>query len=151
MRVLIVEDDKLLTEFLCRALKKENYEYSVARDGDSGYVKAMSGKYDIILLDIVLPIKSGYTVCRDLRRQGDKTPILILSAKSKEEEKIIGLDIGADDYLTKPFNTAELLARIRALTRRQSSVILQSKLSIDNLAIDPATHLVQRNDQHLDL
>lgn len=120
MRILIVEDEKSLADVLTLAFKKENYIADTVYDGKSGYLQAMTGIYDAIILDIMLPKMNGYEVLEKLRREEKLiTPILMLSAKSELEDKIKGLDYGADDYLTKPFEIKELFARIRAITRRQ--------------------------------
>ncbi len=117
-RILLVEDEEGLRITLRDRLTGEGYEVETAADGSLGFERAVSGGFDLILLDVMLPAKSGIDVCRDLRRQGSQTPILMLTAKSQTIDKILGLKIGADDYLTKPFEMLELLARIEALLRR---------------------------------
>ncbi len=117
-RILLVEDEPGLRTTLSDRLRKEGYEVDAAADGDSGFQKALNGDFDIIILDIMLPHKNGFDICRDLRRQGIGTPILMLTARDETVEKVLGLKIGADDYITKPFETMELLARIEALLRR---------------------------------
>ncbi len=117
-RILLVEDEEGLRITLRDRLSGEGYEVETAADGALGFERAGSGGFDLILLDVMLPAKSGIDVCRDLRRQGNQTPILMLTAKSQTIDKILGLKIGADDYLTKPFEMLELLARIEALLRR---------------------------------
>ena len=119
MRILIVEDEKGLADVLTLAFKKENYIADAVYDGKSGYLQAMTDIYDAIVLDIMLPEMNGYEVLEKLRREKLTTPVLMLSAKSELDDKIKGLDFGADDYLTKPFEMKELFARIRAITRRQ--------------------------------
>lgn len=121
MKVLLVEDERQLSEALVSLLKRERYIVDAVYDGISGEEYALDGTYDAIILDIMLPGQDGLTVLSNLRREGLSTPILLLTAKSEVEEKISGLDLGADDYLTKPFSSAELLARVRALCRRQGS------------------------------
>ncbi|MHB8095096.1 MAG: response regulator transcription factor [Candidatus Aminicenantales bacterium] len=118
MRILIVEDDRKVAAFLQKGLREEQYAVDVCRDGEEGLSLASVNSYDIIILDIMLPRKDGFAVCRDLRRNSVLTPILMLTAKDSTEDKIAGLTEGADDYLTKPFSFEELLARLRALLRR---------------------------------
>ncbi len=117
-RILLVEDEEGLRITLRDRLAGEGYEVETTADGALGFERAVGGGFDLILLDVMLPAKSGIDVCRDLRRQGDQTPILMLTAKSQTIDKILGLKIGADDYLTKLFEMLELLARIEALLRR---------------------------------
>jgi two-component system alkaline phosphatase synthesis response regulator PhoP len=118
MRVLLVEDEHGLVLTLTDRLRSEGFEVDVATDGKSGFDKAASGDHDLIILDVMLPKKNGYDVCRDLRQKGVETPILMLTAKGETIDKVLGLKLGADDYLTKPFEVIELLARIEALLRR---------------------------------
>ncbi len=117
-RILLVEDDTDLAFSLEDDLKVEGYEVEIASDGDTACRRGRTGECDLILLDIVLPQKDGYEVCRELRRAGISTPVIMLTAKTQEAEKVMGLDLGADDYITKPFSPRELRARIRALLRR---------------------------------
>lgn len=135
MRILIIEDEKGLADVLVSAFKKENYMADAVYDGKSGYLQAMTGIYDAIVLDIMLPLLNGYEVVKKLRVENLTTPILVLSAKSELDDKIKGLDFGADDYLTKPFEMQELFARIRAITRRQgapkSSVLTFGDMELD--------------------
>ncbi len=118
MRILIVEDDRKVGAFLQKGLKEEQYAVDVCRNGEEAMEWALVNSYDVIILDIMLPKKDGFTVCRELRQAGVLTPILMLTAKDSVEDKVSGLTEGADDYLTKPFSFEELLARIRALLRR---------------------------------
>ena len=117
-RILIVEDEPAISFGLELDLKTEGYEVELAEDGEAGARFGRDGAFDVIVLDVMLPKKDGFDVCRELRRAGVKTPILLLTAKSQEAEKVMGLDLGADDYVTKPFSPKELRARIRALLRR---------------------------------
>lgn len=119
MRVLVIEDEQSLCDALATILKQNKYTVDVCYDGISGEDNAMSGIYDVIILDIMMPGKNGLEVLGNLRAAGISTPVLLLTAKSEVEDKISGLDLGADDYLTKPFVTGELLARVRAMTRRK--------------------------------
>src|SRR4051812_4389158 len=118
MRVLLVEDEKGLILTLTDRLRSEGFDVDVASDGKLGYEKALERNHDLILLDVMLPKKNGYDVCRDLRQKGIETPVLMLTAKGETIDKVLGLKLGADDYLTKPFEVIELLARIEALLRR---------------------------------
>ena len=118
MRILLTEDEKSLSDALCSILKKQKYEVDAAYDGEEGLDLALSGIYDIILLDVMMPRLNGFQMLERLRKKGIKTPVLMLTALSQTHDKIKGLDTGADDYLAKPFETEELLARIRALLRR---------------------------------
>ena len=122
MNILVVEDEVQLADTLAEILKRNKYNVDTVFDGDDGLEYARTGIYDCILLDIMLPVRSGTEIVRILRQEKNATPIMLLTAKSEVEDKIHGLDCGADDYLTKPFSTGELLARIRALTRRKGEV-----------------------------
>lgn len=119
MRILLIEDEAGLRLTLSDRLRSEGYDVDTASDGVAGYDKALAGGYDLILLDVMMPGKNGFDVCRDLRRQNVSTPVLMLTARGQTIDKVLGLKIGADDYLTKPFETMELLARIEALLRRR--------------------------------
>ena len=118
MRVLLVEDEQGLVLTLTDRFRSEGFEVDVATDGKTGFEKALTGDHDLIILDVMLPKKNGNDVCRDLRQKGIETPVLMLTAKGETIDKVIGLKLGADDYLTKPFEVIELLARIEALLRR---------------------------------
>lgn len=118
MRLLLVEDEKRMAEALCELLRLEKYDVDHYADGPGGLDAALTGAYDLIILDVMLPGKNGFDIAREVRKNGIKTPILMLTAKSEVDDKVTGLDCGADDYLTKPFMTKELLARLRALGRR---------------------------------
>lgn len=117
-RILVVEDEEALLMTLSDRLASEGYKVDCARDGEEGLNRASSGDYDLITLDLMLPKKSGFDVCRDLRQRGITTPVLMLTARGQTVDKVVGLKLGADDYLTKPFESIELLARIEALLRR---------------------------------
>ena len=119
MRILIVEDDPNLAGFLQKGLREERYAVDLAQDGEEGLLMASTTPYDLIILDVMLPKLDGFTVCRRLRSTGNTSPILLLTARGTVEDRVTGLDMGADDYLTKPFAFAELLARVRALIRRK--------------------------------
>lgn len=120
MKILLVEDEKRMSEALCEILRQEKYDTDSFADGISGLDAARSGIYDLLILDVMLPGKNGFDIARTVRKEGIQTPILMLTARSDTDDKVSGLDSGADDYLTKPFETKELLARVRALLRRNN-------------------------------
>ncbi|HEX9414514.1 MAG TPA: response regulator transcription factor [Ktedonobacterales bacterium] len=150
MRMLLVEDDRLLSQSLATSLTDVGYAVDSADDGESGQAFAQATAYDVILLDIMLPVKDGIAVCRALRRRGIATPILMLTARDAVTDRICGLDSGADEYLVKPFAHAELLARLRALLRRVSPQ-KSGALTVGDLTADPATHTVIRSEHTLRL
>jgi DNA-binding response OmpR family regulator len=150
MRTLLVEDNRRLNLSLKTSLIEEGYAVDTAFDGAEGLDLAGYTPYDVIILDVMLPQMSGLEVCRSLRRQGVKTPILLLTALDAVEDRVQGLDSGADDYLVKPFAMSELLARLRALLRREGSS-KSGLLQVGDLVIDPATHFVERNGQDIKL
>lgn len=143
MRLLIVEDEHRIAAFLKRGLVEEGYAVDVAYDGEEALDYCDTASYDLMLLDVLLPRLSGIEVCRTLRRRGVHTPILMLTARDDVEDRVGGLDAGADDYLGKPFAFRELLARIRALLRREPRAHSLA-LQIADLTLDPATHIVMR-------
>ena len=150
MRILLVEDEAKVASFIKRGLEQVQHVVDVAatlRDGD--YLASVQG-YDLLILDCMLPDGDGRKLCRDLRARGLGVPVLLLTAKNSIEDKVTGLDSGADDYLTKPFDFGELLARVRALGRRVSTPLLQ-ELSIADLKIDPVTRKVTRAAQSIQL
>jgi two-component system alkaline phosphatase synthesis response regulator PhoP len=122
-RILVVEDEPALSICLANDLKLEGYEVEVAGDGETAIEKGRQPKFDLILLDVLLPRKDGFEVCRELRRAGVRTPIILLTARTQEAEKVLGLELGADDYVTKPFSPRELRARIKAALRRTAAVV----------------------------
>ena len=150
MRILVIEDNHRLNNSLSASLTHEGYSVDSAYDGQEGQDLAEITAYDLIILDILLPQKDGLEVCRDLRRRRVQTPILLLTARDSIDDRVQGLDCGADDYLVKPFAMRELLARLRALLRRQQSS-KQGRLEMSGLMIDPATHTAQRDGRPLDL
>ena len=123
MRVLIVEDEKYLAEALSQILTQHNYTVDVSFDGESGLDNALSGIYDAVILDVMLPYINGFDIVKTMRAEKISTPVILLTAKNEISDKIYGLDCGADDYLPNPFDTGELLARLRALTRRKAEVV----------------------------
>jgi two-component system, OmpR family, response regulator len=150
MRVLVVEDEKKLGELLGRGLREEGYAADVADRGEAALWMAHAVAYDAIVLDVMLPGVDGFDVCRRLRRDGVWTPVLMLTARDAIEDRVSGLDTGADDYLTKPFSFDELLARLRALTRRAPAE-RPAVLEAGDLHLDPAAHRAWRGDEELDL
>ena len=150
MRILIVEDDRKVGAFLQKGLREEQYAVDVCRDGEEAVEWASISSYDVIVLDIMLPKKDGFTVCRELRQKGVLTPILMLTAKDSVEDKVSGLTEGADDYLTKPFSFEELLARIRALLRRTQDYKTKA-LRVGDLELDPIKRLATRAGKQIPL
>ena len=150
MRILLVEDNRRLHKSLRTSLEEDGYAVDSAYDGDEGENFGLSAPYDVIILDIMLPKKNGYDVCRDLRRQQVSAPILMLTARDAVDDRVEGLDSGADDYLIKPFSMKELRARLRALLRREAPD-KTGFLQIADLTLDPATHQVERQEQPIDL
>ena len=136
MRILVVEDEKHLCEALVQLLRKQNYTVDSDNDGESGLDDALSGIYDVIILDVMLPKLDGISILKELRRENMNVPVIMLTAKGEISDKVTGLDAGADDYLTKPFNTEELLARVRALGRRRGEIIEPSALSCGQTSLD---------------
>ena len=134
MNILIVEDEKRLADALAHILFEEKYKVDVVNDGAEGLDYALSGIYDCIILDIMLPSMNGFDVCLELRRKKITTPVLMLTAKDTVSDKVKGLDAGADDYMTKPFSPEELLARLRVLTRRRGEIILD-EMSFDDIVL----------------
>ncbi len=129
VRILVVEDDSTLSKLLVSDLELEGYAVTTAKDGLEGLERAKALKPDLILLDLKLPKMTGYDVCRSLRKEGSDIPIIMLTAKGQEAEKVVGLDVGADDYMTKPYGSMELLARVRALLRRQKRHLEQVEVT----------------------
>ncbi len=145
-----MEDNHRLSDTLRLSLADDGYAVDVAYDGQAGEEFAESTPYDVIILDVMLPLRSGIEVCRSLRNNHVQTPILMLTARDALEDRVLGLDSGADDYLVKPFEMKELLARLRALLRRESED-KSGLITIGDLSLDPATHFVKRGGQPIDL
>lgn len=150
MRILLVEDNQRLSEALKLSLLEAGYAVDTAFDGQTGQDLAEFTPFDAIILDIMLPVKDGMAVCRDLRRKRINIPIIMLTARDTVDDRVQGLDSGADDYLVKPFAVNELLARLRALLRREAPN-KTGLLEISDLTVDPATHFVQRGGQDIKL
>jgi two-component system, OmpR family, response regulator len=150
MRALVVEDEPKMAALLRRGLVEDGYAADVAGTGEEALRMARAVPYDAIVLDVMLPGLDGFDVCRQLRSSGVWSPVLLLTARDDVDDRVVGLDAGADDYLTKPFSFAELLARLRALTRRGLSE-RRTVLEVGSLRLDPATRQVRRKDVQLEL
>jgi heavy metal response regulator len=150
LRILIVEDDKKVAGFIKKGLEEETYAVDVAVDGEEGLYHAEQDQYDLVILDLMLPKMDGLQVMTRLRKAKIQTPILLLTAKDSVEDKVTGLNQGADDYLTKPFAFSELLARVRVLLRRGKAEA-KTVLQVGNLALDLVSHKVQRDGREIDL
>src|SRR5918911_2752978 len=150
MHILVVEDDPRIAEFVTSGLEESGYTVTVAHDGEDGFLDACYNDYDLIVLDLMLPKMDGIEVARKLRAAGKRVPILMLTARDTEQDKILGLDVGADDYLTKPFSFGEFLARVRALLRRES-LSRSSVMQVGDLEVDTAGHRVYRGGKEIEL
>ena len=151
MKLLVVEDDHKIATAVRRGLEAEGYTVELAHDGDDGLWMALEGGYDLVVLDIMLPGASGYTVCRRLREEGDWTPVLMLTAKDGDLDEAEALDIGADDYLTKPFSFPVLVARVKALLRRSHGSRPAGPLALGDLRVDVGERRVWRGEEEVDL
>ncbi len=157
-RILIVEDEKDIAEILKYNVEKQGYEAEVANDGEKGLALGLSGTFDLILLDVMLPKVDGFEICRRVRSRLE-TPIIMLTAREEENDKILGLDLGADDYMTKPFSLGELISRIKANIRRYSGETVvrtqgsedDGKIMIDDLEIDTTAYSVKKNGEEISL
>lgn len=150
MRVLIIEDERRLSNVVKKGLVEEGFAVDQAFDGEEGLYLGESESYDLIILDVMLPKIDGFSVCRNIRSKKISTPILMLTAKMRVEDKVIGLDVGADDYLTKPFAFSELKARIQALLRRSHNQT-ETTLRVENLEVDPVKHVAKRDNKVISL
>ena len=150
MRILLVEDEKKVSSFIKKGLEEEGYAVDSASDGETGLEMGLDGVHDLIILDINLPKRDGLSVLQKLRRKKISTPVLLLTVRTAIEDRVIGLDTGADDYLTKPFAFEELLARVRALLRRQTEAETPL-LEVADLILDPARRIVLRGEDKIDL
>jgi len=152
MRILLVEDDKGIARFVKKGLSENSFSVDVAYNGQEGLDSALCKPYDLILLDILLPHKDGREVLKELRERGNHVPIIFLTAKDKESDIVQGLNLGADDYLTKPFSFHELLARIRAVLRRENKVVdVPSRFKVANLILETDGHRVFRDHIRIEL
>jgi len=150
MRILLVEDEPRLANVIAKGLRENTYAVDVAEDGEVALYQTSINDYDLVVLDVLLPERDGFEVCRELRARGHATPILMLTARASIDDRITGFDAGADDYLTKPFAFRELLARIRALLRRDSQ-LRPAIFEIEDLVVDSASHRVSRANHEVQL
>jgi DNA-binding response OmpR family regulator len=150
MRILMIEDDREIAEIVRNGLELESHAVDVTSTGEEGEEMATASPYDLIILDLVLPGKDGLEVCRSLRQKGVKTPLMMLTCRNSIEDRVRGLDCGADDYMCKPFSLIELSARVRALLRRERD-ITSSRVQVGELIVDTANRLVWRGEQRIDL
>ena len=151
MRVLLVEDSVSLTDALESVLKREKFTVEVAHDGEEGVAYAETGVYDVIIMDVMMPVKDGIEATKELRAKKINTPIIMQTALSEESDKIVGLDCGADDYITKPFSMSELLARIRAVTRRKGDIIPEDGLSYGGVTLNLYTYMLSSGEKSVKL
>ncbi|MEO8458825.1 MAG: response regulator transcription factor [Chloroflexota bacterium] len=150
MRILLVEDEPQIADFIVRGLSENGHSVDVAKDGDEAIHWPDAVDFDLLILDVMLPVRDGIEVCRTWRTQGLRAPVLMLTARDTVEDRVRGLDSGADDYLVKPFAFAELLARIRALSRREVA-LLGNELQVGDLKLDTAMHQVVRSGYRIEL
>jgi two-component system, OmpR family, response regulator ArlR len=151
MRILVVEDELHLAEALTQILKKNNYTVDTVNDGEAGLDNALSNIYDLIILDIMLPKMDGISILKEIRKEGLGVPVILLTAKGEISDKVIGLDSGADDYLPKPFAAEELLARIRALSRRKGEVLADNNLIFGDIELNISTLMLTRGSKEVKL
>jgi two-component system OmpR family response regulator len=144
MKILVIEDDREAAEYIRKAFDEAGHTAHIAGDGESGHAMAESGSYDVLVVDRMLPRRDGLAVISDLRANGDKTPVLILSALGEVDDRVTGLRAGGDDYLTKPYAFSELLARVEALNRRGASKEVETQYKVGDLELDRLTHTVRR-------
>ena len=151
MRMLLVEDEPRVANFIARGLREQSYAVDIANDGEEALYQISINEYDLIVLDVMLPLKDGFQVCREVRAQGWTQPVLMLTARDAIDDRVTGLDCGADDYLVKPFDFKELLARVRALLRRRTRELRPEILQIADLTIDCSRHTVSRAGRNISL
>lgn len=151
MRILMVEDEKYMAEAIAQVLKKNNYSVDLENDGEAGLDSGLSGIYDIIILDIMLPKMDGISILKELRKSGIEAPVILLTARGETEDKVRGLDSGADDYLAKPFHTDELLARLRALGRRKMELLKEGMLKFGDIELNPLTLKLHQGGKEIKL
>jgi two-component system copper resistance phosphate regulon response regulator CusR len=150
VRILLVEDDTRMARVIAKGLREQTYAVDLAGDGQEAVYLGSINEYDLVILDVMLPLKDGHAVCRELRANGVRTPILMLTARGSVDDRVTGLDSGADDYLTKPFDFKELLARIRALLRR-AAVFRPPVMRVADLMLNTASHAVARGGRSVNL
>jgi len=150
MRILLVEDEPDAAQMLAKGLREQTYAVDVAKDGETAVYQAGVNDYDLVILDVMLPLKDGFEVCRELRAEGLTFPILMLTARDAPPDRVVGLDMGADDYLTKPFDFHELLARLRALLRR-GPALRPETVEVSDLSIDMRARRVRRGARQIEL
>ena len=151
MRILLVEDERAAARMTAKGLREHGHAVDVVGDGATAVEQAASATYDVVVLDLLLPLKNGLEVCRELRSRGDAVPVLMLTARDAVDDRIAGLDAGADDYLAKPFHFGELLARVRALTRRRALPLLPERLECGRLALNTRTQEAWVDRQPIEL
>ena len=151
MKLLLVEDERELSEALFQILTNNKYSVDAVYDGEDGLDYALTGVYDVIVLDIMLPKLNGLSLLKQLRKSGISTPVIMLTAKSQIEDRVLGLDLGADDYLTKPFATEELLARLRSITRRKGNVVNDNILTSGDISLNLDTYDLDVNNENIRL
>lgn len=154
MRVLVAEDDKRIAQFIVKGLREEGYVVDHAGDGNAALDFALTNGgslYDLIILDVMMPGRDGFAVCRELRTRGVRAPVLMLTAMDALDDRVRGLDSGADDYLVKPFAFPELLARLRALSRRSPAAVLSNALQVADLSLDLTTRVAKRGTREIEL
>jgi two-component system copper resistance phosphate regulon response regulator CusR len=151
MRLLLVEDEPRVAHFIAKGLREQSYAVDVAAEGEDALYRLSINDYDLVILDVMLPRKDGFAVCRELRQQNIHLPVLMLTARDDVDDRVQGLDSGADDYLVKPFEFKELLARVRALLRRKQTSLRSDILQIADLTINTANHTATRNGQRINL
>lgn len=151
MRILLVEDEEKIAEFLEKGLRSEGFAVDIAPDGEAGLKYAFMNGYDLILLDVNLPKMSGYEICKSIREENTHVPILFLTGMAGVEEKVKGLNLGADDYITKPFSFEELMARVRAIIRRQEEQKKSTQIKVADLTIEIDRHEVSRHGKRIEL
>ncbi|WP_235070254.1 response regulator transcription factor [Turicibacter sp. TJ11] len=151
MRILLVEDEVRLADVIGQIMKSQKYTVDIFNDGDSGLDYGLSGIYDLIILDVMLPKRNGFDILKELRHHKITTPVLFLTAKDEISDKVYGLDLGADDYLTKPFATEELLARVRALLRRQGDVVTDDCVHYEETELNLSTHELRCQEKKVQL
>lgn len=151
MHILVVEDDGKVAEFVANGFRREGHVVTVARDGEEGLAAALDGRYDAAVMDVMLPKLDGIEIIRRIRAAGRSLPVIVLSARGSVEAKVRGIEVGADDYLAKPFSLTELIVRVQALVRRASAVVESTVLRVADLEMDLVTHKVTRNGRRIDL